>query len=63
MCVKHVILCLFADEAVGIETLQDAPETSLLVSRLSPEKLSAALWFSTTLAEEVEKVDGNNIKQ
>ncbi|KFX90214.1 hypothetical protein V490_06567 [Pseudogymnoascus sp. VKM F-3557] len=62
MCVKHVILCLFADEAVGIETLQDAPETSLLVSRLSPEKLSAALWFSTTLAEEVEKVDGNNIK-
>lgn len=63
MCVKHVILCLFADEAVGIEAIQDAPETSLLVSRLSQEKLSAALWFSTTLAEEVEKVDGNNIKQ
>ncbi|ELR10445.1 hypothetical protein VC83_00535 [Pseudogymnoascus destructans] len=62
LCVKHVILCLFADEAVGIERLQDAPETSQLVSRLSQEKLSAALWFSTTLAEEVEKVDGNNIK-
>ena len=46
-----------------VEAIQDAPETSLLVSRLSQEKLSAALWFSTTLAEEVEKVDGNNIKQ
>ena len=63
MCIKHVILCLFADEAVSLETLQDAPETSVLVSRLSYEKLSAALWFATTLAEEVGKVDGNNIKQ
>lgn len=46
-----------------MERLQDAPDTSQLVSRLSQEKLSAALWFTTTLAEEVEKVDGNNIKQ
>jgi len=30
---------------------------------LTPEKLSVALWFSATLAEEVGKTDGNNIKQ
>lgn len=58
-----MILCLYADEAVSIEALQGAPETDVLVHNLSPEKLSAALWFSTALAEEVGKTDGNNIKQ
>ena len=61
--VKHLVLCLCADQFVATTDVQDAPEVLQLISQLSPQKLSATLWFTTILAEEVSKTDGNNIKQ
>lgn len=61
--VKHLVLCLCADQFVPTADVKNAPELQQLVSQLSPQKVSAALWFTTTLAEEVSKTDGNNIKQ
>ena len=60
---KHLLVCLYANEVVDIALLQDAPEIAQLYNRLSPEKVAAALWFATTLAEDVGKTDGNNVKQ
>ena len=63
MCVKHLIHSLCIGEAVPTEWLEEAPETTTLVKKLSIEKASAALWFSMALAEEVGKADANHIKQ
>lgn len=62
-CIRYLVLCLLAGEAVDIVNVENAPETSLLVQSLAPEDFSAALCFSALLAEEVGKTDGNNIKQ
>lgn len=61
--VKHLVLCLCADQFVATTDVKNAPEVQQLVSQLTPQKVLAALWFVTTLAEEVSKTDGNNIKQ
>jgi hypothetical protein len=62
-CVKHVIYSLSTCEIVPLLALDQAPETSVLLQRLGRDSTMVALWFSTILAEEVGKTDGNNIKQ
>lgn len=37
-------------------------DIGVMVSTLSVEKARAALWFSSTLADEVGKTDANHIK-
>jgi hypothetical protein len=49
--------------ATPIDLLDQAPDTVALAEKLTGEKVLAALWFSTTLAEEVGKTDANHIKQ
>lgn len=61
-CVKHLIHSLYIGEAAPFEFLNSTPDNVALVKRLTPEKASAALWFSTALAEEVSKTDSNHIK-
>lgn len=61
--VKHLVLCLCAREYVSQNDIADSPPVQQLASQLSPAEALTALWFTQTLAEEVGKTDGNNIKQ
>lgn len=61
--VKHLVLCLCAREYVSQGDIEKSPPVQQLVSQLTPAKALTALWFTQTLAEEVGKTDGNNIKQ
>jgi hypothetical protein len=62
-CVKHLIYSLCVGEAATLELPDSTPDITVLAERLTPEKASAALWFSSALAEEVGKTDANHIKQ
>lgn len=63
LCVKHLLLCLYADQVIDTDLQQDVPSIAQLYEHLSPAKVAAALSFATALAEDVGKTDGNNIKQ
>ncbi len=60
---KHLVMCLYADEHVDTAAVKEAPGVPHLLSNFTPAKLSAALCFAATLADEIAKTDGNNIKQ
>jgi hypothetical protein len=61
-CVKHLIHSLCLGKAALIELPDQSPDTAILAGKLTAEKASAALWFSTALAEEVGKTDANHVK-
>lgn len=61
-CIKHLIHSLYIGKAAALESLDHTLDTMALVERLTPQKASAGLWFSTALAEEVGKTDANHIK-
>jgi hypothetical protein len=42
--------------------LDDALSTEILVAKLDRRKLRLAIWFATTLVEEVGKTDMNSLK-
>ncbi len=55
--------CLCANEVLPYESLENAPETDILVQNLSDSKAVAMFWVAATLAEEVGKTDSNSMKQ
>ncbi|KAK3369160.1 armadillo-type protein [Lasiosphaeria ovina] len=61
-CVRHYVHCLDLGRGVSIDGLDDALPTSELVAKLSPQQLKAAIWFATSLVEEVGKTDMNSPK-
>jgi hypothetical protein len=61
--VFHIIYSLGRGAAVPIELIEENPNLSALIHDLPVGKVSVALWFCTSLAEEVGKTDANNIKQ
>jgi hypothetical protein len=61
-CIKHLIHSLCIGEAAPLESLDRTSDITVLVERLTSQKASAALWFSTALAEEVGKTDANHIR-
>lgn len=62
-CVLHLVYSLSVGRAAAASSTLTATELSELVQSLPLEKASVALWFCTSLAEEVGKTDANNIKQ
>jgi hypothetical protein len=62
-CIKHLVYCLCANEALPYETLENAPGTAVLVQNLSAPAAVAVFWIAATLAEEVGKTDANSMKQ
>jgi hypothetical protein len=62
-CVQHIIYSLCTSESIPARAHEQAPSISVLVRKLPAGKALAALWFSTTLADEVGKTDANHIKQ
>ncbi len=62
-CVKHIMYCMCANEAIPYDQLSAAPETPVLVQSISNERAMAVFWFAATLVDEVGKMDSNNMKQ
>ncbi|KAJ5043171.1 uncharacterized protein L3040_004552 [Drepanopeziza brunnea f. sp. 'multigermtubi'] len=69
-CVKHLMLCLFANEALPYSAVENAQDASVMVEKISKSQPSrgvsksvALLWFAATLVEEVGKTDSNSMKQ
>ncbi|KAE9374892.1 ARM repeat-containing protein [Stipitochalara longipes BDJ] len=62
-CVRHLMYCLCTNEACPYSSLDDAPETAVLIQNLSDAKAVAVFWVAGTLVEEVGKTDSNSMKQ
>ncbi|KAL1839946.1 hypothetical protein VTJ49DRAFT_990 [Mycothermus thermophilus] len=58
-CLRHFVYCLDLGRGSPLEGLDNALSTDLLVSKLDRRKLRLAIWFATTLVEEVGKTDMN----
>jgi hypothetical protein len=56
-CVRHLVYCLDLGRGAPVDNLDDALSTEILVAKLDRQKLSVAIWFATTLVEEVGKTD------
>jgi hypothetical protein len=62
-CVKHVIYCLCLGQVLPYGTLEESPETTLLIENITSEKATVVLWFASSLVEEVGKTDSSSMKQ
>ncbi|XMA12621.1 hypothetical protein WAI453_005412 [Rhynchosporium graminicola] len=69
-CIKHMMLCLYANEALPYAALGSSQDTQALVDAISTTKAEnsmskavALFWFAASLVEEVGKTDSNSMKQ
>ncbi|KAL2068336.1 hypothetical protein VTL71DRAFT_16434 [Oculimacula yallundae] len=69
-CIKHMMLCLCANEALPYAAMDDSHDTNSMVETISTlearnsiPKSMALFWFAATLVEEVGKTDSNSMKQ
>ena len=58
-CIRHFVYCLDVGRGTPVESLDDALDADILVSKLDRRTLRAAVWFATTFVEEVGKTDMN----
>ncbi|KAK4106167.1 hypothetical protein N658DRAFT_563094 [Parathielavia hyrcaniae] len=56
-CTRHFIYCLDLGRGAPVDSLDDALGTDVLVTKLDRQKLRLAIWFVTSLVEEVGKTD------
>ena len=56
-CLRHFLYCLDLGGGAPVENLDDALGTDVLVSKLDRQRLRVAIWFATSLVEEVGKTD------
>jgi uncharacterized membrane protein len=56
-CTRHFIYCLDLGRGAPVDGLDDALQTDILVAKLDRQKLRLAIWFATSLVEEVGKTD------
>jgi hypothetical protein len=61
-CVRHLICCFGVGDVVPRQNLSRHPSTAELVTNLDPIQLTTALWFSTSLIEEVGKTNSASIQ-
>jgi hypothetical protein len=61
--VRHLICSLYKGDAVPLTSMDQYPATADLVRALNRPQAVAALWFLSTLVEEVGKTDSNSIRQ
>lgn len=62
-CVKHLLYCLCLGRATTYSDIGDAPDSTVLIQRLSSDKAVIIFWFISTLVEDVGKMDSNSMKQ
>ena len=63
LCVRHLLCSLYKGDAVPLTSIDQYPATPALVRALNKSQAVAALWFISTLVEDVGKTDSNNIRQ
>ena len=56
-CVRHLLCCYKVGDVVPAQAISQHAPTAELVLNLNEFQLRTTLWFSTTLIEEVSKVD------
>ncbi|KAI1001741.1 hypothetical protein K3495_g6463 [Podosphaera aphanis] len=61
-CVKHLLYCLCLDKALPYSSVDGSSDTNLLVQNISDRKSQVIFWFSSTLVEDVSKMDSNSMK-
>ena len=61
-CLKHLIWCFSIGSVVDKEGISQLPSTVVLLANLNALQLKTLLWFSTTLVEEVGKMNSNSIQ-
>ncbi len=61
-CTRHLLYCLDSGHSLPVSNLSDAPQTATLVDSLDRSKVRAAMWFASTLVEDVGKTDMNSPK-
>jgi hypothetical protein len=62
-CIKHIMYCICTSQAHPYSSLEEAPDTTILVQNISEDQAVAIFWFAATLVEEVGKTDSNSMKQ
>jgi hypothetical protein len=62
-CVRHLIYCLYVNQAVPYSSVAEAPDTPLLIENLSNDKAIVIFWFAAALVEEIGKTDSSSMKQ
>ncbi|KAI9837899.1 MAG: hypothetical protein M1838_004716 [Thelocarpon superellum] len=62
-CMRHVLGSFYQGAAIPLSGLDKLPDTDILVAGLGPAQCQASLWFSTTLVDEVSKINSSNMKQ
>jgi hypothetical protein len=55
--------CICTNQAHPYSSLEEAPDTTILVQNISEDQAVAIFWFAATLVEEVGKTDSNSMKQ
>ena len=63
LCIRHLVACFSHGAVVPLESVNQSPETSEFPVWLGADEVIAILWFSTTLVDEVGKIDPSNIKE
>lgn len=61
-CVRHIVCCFSAGDAVAYDVLDQFPTTNDLTPGMSRSQLLTTIWLITTVVEEVGKMESNSIQ-
>ena len=61
-CVRHLICCFSAGDAIAYDVLDQYPTTNELIARMSRSQLITTIWLITTIVEEVGRMDSNSVQ-
>ncbi|KAI9837466.1 MAG: hypothetical protein M1819_007114 [Sarea resinae] len=56
-CIRHLLCCLCVGETIAEDSIGQFPSTPELMNQLNPQQYLAAIWFSSTLVDELEKIN------
>jgi hypothetical protein len=62
VCLRDVLYCLHVNSIEALEDGKNSPPAEQIIQALTPQKSVVAIWFATSLAEEVEKTDPKSTK-
>lgn len=57
LCTRDLLYCMHLDSSEALDDVKNDPPPYHMFQELTPQKSVAAIWFSTSLAEEGEKID------
>ncbi len=62
-CLRHVVCCLRYGEVVPLDSLDQLDSTRVMLPYLDRRRMTVVLWFSSTLVDEISKIDSSNMKR